>query len=251
MAGDSFTSPRFFTQMNSSETFTQVVLHDAQFYLQQIKNIPLGNQEEAIRRMVGDISFPLPAMFQLQLDDGLIKTSLTPCFHFINQVLMVSIKLPHLPFKGCFYLDENNRYIPCSRNRDDCEEKSLRAEVPNTHLVMRFEPNDSYPVCYILTRIDKELYKLPYPNTYNDGHVCMGDDYYNEDVANHIIQEICQYTLNYFYESHFNMDLTTNLTFTFFTWDENENYRLPNNYTDILKNGDFRISSSFFNHLLT
>lgn len=190
----------------------EVILRGGQFILQEIRESEIGSQENILRKFADSRGQTIHKVSSFNGQPIHMFTSKA------NTVVFVCIR--SLPFKDLFSLSGETGMTPnlCNWSQVDVPGAILMDQPfplnPNecgfySFFAVAFTPNSTTPGnAYLLHLKNGEFFKLPYPNIYDDGRICMGRSWENDKTGGfQTLLDITAHSYNSFLTTSLNADL--------------------------------------------
>ena len=147
---------------------------------------------------------------QTKADKVEVFTHLTKGYHIGsrrgNQTL--ALVLDKLVFSTYFRLGKTDDVCVFALEKGDVNVRgTLTAKLPDDMVLVIMRMPDGEMFLIALSKKDGNIYKLPLPNIYKEGRICMGEDY-NPDDCTTSADESFKYALEVFNDAVWNTDLT-------------------------------------------
>lgn len=180
----------------------EIVLREGQFVRRTVQEELLGSQQVLLAECANQQKTFLPRV---------ILMGDKPVSFLVSKAEFVAITyLDKIPF-NTWYMPGNNRFVPVFLKspgavliKDDWIPPSeIRLCFALAMRPMGYDPLNAF----LFAEWNKELYRLPYPNVYENGKICMGGTWQgqtgNGPAANLL------HAIQHFYATQINSDLTT------------------------------------------
>lgn len=199
---------------------TEIILKGGQFIRRSIIEEDLGSQEKLLYSCATSAGTCLKKL--IPFEGGFINVLAG------QQNVTLYTPLKELPFKTYFELSERDPklLVPVYRNHEGAilmdEPWPVPADYP-LYFVSRYT-RDQYSAyyqdhCYLMAYYNKEFRKIPYPNVFDDGRICMGNTWDNNPTTGQGIFADFKKAYDSFHTTAMNDHLVITASFTYFNKD--------------------------------
>jgi len=212
----------------------ELILKDGMFYERSTTERCLGSQQKALGSLVANsavafgnmvlVTIPPVLYMGTMVDVGELNLTFTK--NRRKGSTFISAELPFLTWCGVPNRQEDTCFIHPYHERDRDNFVATTWEPPRNLLPVVHAEYSNTRNCFLqahvtitdMTSLDK-TYIPPYPNVYEDGHVCLGEDMEEDQVSGRTPNMLKHFTEKFmvkFLESPMNSDLTIPKTSEFF-----------------------------------
>lgn len=224
---------------------SEYLISDGKFFRRDIQTYDLGPQEDVILRMMDDMGgVPAPSVAHLDTEffyhrmenekliyqkekwrlnvslfcnresvTAFVEVPFIPIscnYHFNIHSQYGPLVLPYFSSRGLgLYVEEENKVAPMTLKMPPMEGDQFFVAVHQNYEGYEDENGNvhNYPEIYLfIVRQKKTLRKIGITNIYNDGKVCMGDEWY-ENNEEGILMEVVKNSLDQLFHESWSEDL--------------------------------------------
>lgn len=214
-------------------TETEILLRDGNFIRRQISEVSLGSQESLIQKYAQNTGMLIRNMSK--------HKDVTMHLWATKTMDVCLFAMPSLPVKYSYAITADGTELTPMFREDgwtDNEPGEIIMDDPrpvsssgfHVFLAVPIEKNMNPSGVYLFAYDGSELRRLPYPNNFNHGAMCMGRNYdVNKTGGHRDIVSIANYAFDSFHETKMNNHLTTPQTTQLLTKNRDGSWKLPVN----------------------